>query len=86
MAKHEFDITWATVVILEKLGLAKNVIRPNPQVALSKRLQPVPHNVTLYHTTNEAKAKFTPGDIEEAYNASMLVTDKDEEYATAGKK
>lgn len=83
MAKHEFDITWLTVRFLETFGLAKNIIRPNPQVALSKRLVPVPHNVALYQTTAKAKAKFTPGDIEEAYNASQLVTDKDEEMAAA---
>lgn len=83
MGKNEFDITWLTVVVLEAFGLAKNVVRPNPQVALSKRLVPVPHNVSLYHTTAQAKAKFAPGDIEEAYNASQLVTDKDEEMASA---
>lgn len=79
MAKHEFDITWVTVCVLEALGLAKNVVRPNPQVAMSKRLVPVPHNISLYHTTKEAKARYAAGDIEEAYNASQLVTDKDEE-------
>ena len=85
MAKHEFDMTWVTVCFLEKLGLAKNIVRPNPQVARSKRLVPVPHNMTLYSVSADKPSRFPHGDIEEAYNESQLVTDKDEELATANK-
>lgn len=69
MATPEFDITWLTIWALEKVGLAKAVVRPNPQVANAKRLQPVPHNVALYSTKVPAHLP----EVMEDYNETMLV-------------
>jgi len=69
MALHEFDITWYTIWVLEKLGLAKAVVRPNPVVANAKRLSPVPHNIELYST----KARADMPTVLEDYNETMLI-------------
>ncbi len=69
MATPEFDITWITIWLFEKLGLAKAVIRPNPTVARAKRLTPVPHNVALYSTKSPAHLPT----VMEDYNETMLV-------------
>lgn len=45
----EFDVTWCTIWLMEKLGLAKEVVRPNAtaveaataKAALSKKVEPV---------------------------------------------
>ncbi len=70
MAAHEFDLTWITIWVLEKLGLAKEVVRPNPTVARAKRLSPVPHNLALYTSKSQA---HMPEKLED-YNETMLVT------------
>lgn len=69
MASHEFDITWLTIWALEKVGLAKSVVRPNPQVASAKRLAAVPQNVALYST----KVPSQLPEVMEDYNETMLV-------------
>lgn len=69
MATHEFDITWITIWVLEKLGLAKAVVRPNPTVCNAKRLEPVPQNVALYSTKSPAHLPA----VMEDYNETMLV-------------
>lgn len=69
MAPHEFDLTWITIWVLEKLGLARDVVRPNPTVARAKRLTPVPHNLALYTTKS---LKHMPEALED-YNETMLV-------------
>jgi hypothetical protein len=69
MANHEFDITWYTIWVLEKLGLAKAVVRPNPVVANAKRLSPVPQNIELYST----KARADMPTVLEDYNETMLI-------------
>lgn len=67
MTWKEFDITWISIWVLEKLGLAKAVVRPNPTVANAKRLSPVPQNITLYSTKVETPI------VMEDFNESMLV-------------
>lgn len=69
MTWKEFDITWCYIWMLEKLGLAKAVVRPNPTVANAKRLAPVPHNITLYQTKVPSAL---PAELED-YNETMLV-------------
>ncbi len=69
MTWKEVDITWMAIWILEKLGLAKAVVRPNPVVANAKRLSPVPHNIALYSTRNPS---HLPEQMED-YNETMLV-------------
>lgn len=39
LAPHEIDITWMTISFLEKLGLAKDVILPNPTVLSARSIQ-----------------------------------------------
>ena len=69
MTWKEFDVTWCYIWTLEKLGLAKAVVRPNPTVAKAKRLSPVPHNIVLYSTKVPASI---PSELED-YNETMLV-------------
>lgn len=69
MTLAEFDVTWIAIWLLEKLGLAKAVIRPNPTVANAKRLAPVPHNINLYATKS---VSHMPTELED-YNETMLV-------------
>ena len=35
----EFDITWCTIWLLEKVGLAKDVVRPNPTAMAASRIK-----------------------------------------------
>ena len=69
MTWKEFDLTWCIIWTLEKLGLARAVVRPNPQVANAKRLAPVAHNQVLYSTKHAAHLP----QVMEDYNETMLV-------------
>lgn len=69
MEAHEFDICWITIWVLEKLGLAKSVVRPNPAVRAAKLKKADVHANMLYI------GKTAPGHvpIAEEYNETQLV-------------
>lgn len=73
MATMEFDVTWITIWLFEKLGLAKSVVRPNVTVAAAKRssgLDTPRHSAAGY----VSKTAATNSSVEiEDYNESQLI-------------
>lgn len=65
----EFDITWCTIWLLEKVGLAKSVVRPNPAVRAAKLRKAEVHANMLY--IGKTTSSHIP--IAEDYNETQLV-------------
>lgn len=82
MATREFDITWMTIWLFEKLGLAKAVVRPNVTVAAAKRnKKEVPsHSAAGYVCKNASRTAVEVAEVED-YNESQLIL-----VAPGGKK
>ncbi|MBY0357021.1 MAG: fatty acid desaturase [Candidatus Obscuribacterales bacterium] len=73
MAPHEIDVTWITVWLFEKLGLAKAVVRPNVTVAAAKRnRKDVPMHSAAGYVHKSRGATVASTDVED-YNESQLI-------------